>query len=221
MKIQKLHEWNVKPKEAIQIQLELRKRVKTYGSLRNIRLIAGADASFTKGVDTIYAAICVLSFPDLKVVEEKTATCRLNFPYVPGLLTFREGPVLLKSFKKIRNTPDVIIFDGQGLLHPRGMGIATHLGILLGIPSIGCAKSPLYGEYHLPDVLKGAYTFIKNREGEIIGACLRTRTNVKPLFVSVGNRIDLSRAIGLILQTVTRYRLPEPIRCAHSLSQLR
>ena len=219
MMIQELHRWNVTPKEAIEIQLNLRKRINTTDALEDVRLVAGADASFTKGGDTIHAAICVLSFPDLQVVEKNTTTRGLNFPYIPGLLTFREGPALLECFKKIKNTPDVIIFDGQGIAHPRNMGIATHLGILSGIPSIGCAKSHLYGKYDMPDQTKGSYEYIEDREGKVIGACLRIRTGVKPIFVSIGDKVSLSSAIDIILRSTTKYRLPETIRLAHTISK--
>ena len=184
----------------------------------DIRLVAGTDASFSKQSDTTHGAVCIFSFPDLELVEQRTATVRLQFPYVSGLLTFREGPVLLKCFEKIQNIPDVIIFDGQGIMHPRGMGIATHLGILLDAPTIGFAKSHLYGIFKEPAGARGSYEHVKDRDDKIIGACLRTRDNIKPVFVSIGNRIELPKALDIILRCAPKYRIPEPVRSAHWLA---
>ncbi|MEE8429947.1 MAG: endonuclease V, partial [Candidatus Desulfatibia sp.] len=132
---------------------------------------------------------------------------------------FREGPALIECFKKVKNKPDVIIFDGHGISHPRGMGIATHMGILLGIPSIGCAKSPLYGKFDMPGKSRGGYTFVRDGGGEVIGACFRSKDGVKPVFVSVGNGINLIRAVDIINGCITKYRLPEPVRIADALSK--
>lgn len=216
-----LHKWDVTPKEAIGIQLELRKRVSDKFSAKNIRLVAGADVSIPAGGDCVKAAVCILTFPDMRLVEEATAELKLSFPYIPGLLSFREGPVLLECFKKIRVKPDVIIFDGQGTAHPRGFGIAAHMGVLLDIPSIGCGKSPLFGKYEMPHGAKSSRTDIRDKGGNIIGSCLRTRTNVKPLFVSIGHRISLLAAMDIVLRCALKYRLPEPVRRAHNLAGLR
>jgi len=213
--IKNLHRWDITPKEAVEIQIKLQRKIRLNSSTREVHLVAGADASFSKAEGLVHGAVSILSFPNLELVERKTATLRLSFPYIPGLLTFREGPVLLECFKGIKNTPDVVLFDGQGVAHPRRMGIATHLGILLDRPSIGCAKTPLYGGFRLPANSKGAYEYVKDEEGDVIGACLRTRPGVKPVFVSVGNRIDLLTAIDIVLRCTKRYRIPEPLRDAH------
>jgi deoxyribonuclease V len=218
MKIQRLHPWQVTLKEAIEIQLALQRNFCLGDSAREVRLVAGADASFSRQFDRVYGAVCVFSFPDLNLVEQRTATCQLKFPYVPGLLTFCEAPALLECFENIKNIPDVIIFDGQGIMHPRRMGIATHLGILLNSSSIGCAKTHLYGEFTFPAHAKGAYTYVRDEEHSVIGACLRTRAHVKPIFVSVGNKLDLNHAIDIILQCTPKYRIPEPLRFAHTLA---
>ena len=219
MKIKNFHRWDVTPKEAIEIQRKLRKRISFSSSPDKIHLVAGMDAAFSKKGNLIHGAVSIFSFPDMELIEVRTATLLLKFSYIPGLLSFREGPVLLECFGKIKSSPDVILFDGQGLMHPRRMGIAAHLGILLDKPTVGCAKSYLYGEFRLPANSKGAFEYVRDKNKEIIGACLRTRTDVKPVFVSIGNKISLSKAIDIILQCVTRYRIPEPLRYAHRLAE--
>ncbi len=222
MEIKEPHKWNVTPKEAVEIQKKLKSKIDTAGTKkieRKIKFIAGADVAFPKGKETVKAAVCVLTFPGLEVIEEKTAYAEKTFPYVPGLLSFREGPALIECFKKVRNKPDVIIFDGHGIAHPRGIGIATHIGIVLGIPSIGCAKSPLYGKFDMPGESKGGYTFVRDGDGKVIGACFRSKDGVKPVFVSVGNGINLITAVDIINDCITKYRLPEPVRIADALSK--
>lgn len=219
MEIRELHRWDVTPKEAVDIQERLRKKVSTVGSFTKIRLIAGADVSYARKENSVHAAVGVFSFPDLRLIEQRTATVKTSFPYIPGLLTFREGPALIECFKKIKNVPDAVIFDGQGICHPRRMGIASHMGVLLDIPSIGCAKSHLYGEFRIPVGTKGSYTDIQDVDGTTIGACLRTRTDVKPVFVSTGHDVSLNTAINTILRCTTRYRIPEPSRFAHTLAE--
>jgi len=219
LEIRDLHRWDVSPREAAAIQIKLQEKFIKSDALPKVRFVAGADASFTKSDKLVHGAVSIFSFPELTLVERKIATLPIAFPYVPGLLTFREGPVLLECFRKLNNVPDLIIFDGQGIAHPRRMGIATHMGILLDTPSIGCAKSHLYGEFSLPPGSKGSYEYISDKEGEIIGACLRTWDNVRPVFVSVGYRIGLKTAIDVILKCVTGYRLPEPLRDAHKSAE--
>jgi len=216
MKILRLHRWRVSPQKAFQIQEQLRTSIRSEPLRRPVRLIAAADASFLPERKLIKGAVCVLTFPELELIEVQTATLPLRFPYVPGLLTFREGPVLLRCLAKVKNTPGVILFDGQGIMHPRRMGIATHLGILLNMPTVGCAKNHLYGTRTTPHEYRGAYTLIKDNTNEILGVCLRTRKGVKPVYVSPGNRMNLSDAIAAILQSTPQYRIPEPLRQAHA-----
>lgn len=219
MKRRELHSWDVTPREAVDIQERLRGKVSTSDSYTEIRLIAGADVSYSRNENFVHAAVGVFSFPELILIEQRTATVKTTFPYIPGLLTFREGPALIECFKKIDNIPDAIIFDGQGICHPRRMGIASHMGVLLDIPSIGCAKSHLFGGFRIPAAVKGSYTYIQDSDGAIIGACLRTRTDVKPVFVSIGHKVSLNTAVDVIMRCTTRYRMPEPSRFAHTLAE--
>lgn len=218
MKFGYLHRWDMSPKKAVKLQQKLRGRVIRHGEIKNIRYVAGADVSVSPDRLTMKAAVVVLTYPGLQPVEQATAHGDPSFPYVPGLLSFREGPLLLDCFKKLKQRPDVIIFDGQGIAHPRGFGIAAHIGVWLETASIGCAKSPLYGNYEIPDNEKGAFNYITDSGGEKIGACLRSRSGVKPVFISVGHRISLNQAVGVVLNCTPRFRLPEPIRSAHNLA---
>ncbi len=210
------HPWNLSPQEAIKLQEELRKRVVLKKGFSKIKRIAGADISFSKKSNNAYAAVIVFSFPELKILEEEYAIGDLSFPYIPGLLTFREGPLLLEAFKKVRSEPDVIIFDGQGIAHPKRLGLATHMGILLDKPTIGCAKSRLIGIYEEPEKKRGAYSLLKDGD-EIIGAVLRTREDVSPVFISPGHKIDLKSSIEMVSKCLRGHRLPEPTRQAHLL----
>jgi deoxyribonuclease V len=218
MKYKALHPWNVGPKQAIQIQNQLRDQLILEKTRESYDLIAGADVSYDKGSDIFYAAVVVLELPTLRKVEEASAVGRSTFPYIPGLLVFREAPILLTAFEKIHKEPDVIMFDGQGIAHPRGIGIASHMGLLLDKPSIGCAKSKLFGDYNESSLgsRAGSYTPLTHH-GKTIGAVLRTRDNVSPLFVSVGHKINLATAVELVLKSCQGYRIPEPTRQAHIL----
>lgn len=217
-----LHPWQVSTHEAIAIQKRLRQEVITSGHPGEIRYIAGADIATSKDSPRAYAGVVVLRYPELEVVEEQGVEDEVRFPYVPGLLTFREGPVLTRVFEQLRTQPDVIVFDGQGLAHPRGMGIATHMGLLLDTPSIGCAKSLLFGRYQEPDLAKGAWADLRDPQGGIIGAVVRTKLKTNPVFVSIGHRIDLAVAIQLMLTCARGYRIPEPTRLAdHFVTRLR
>jgi deoxyribonuclease V len=180
--------------------------------------VAAADVAYSKKSNWAYGVVAVFEFPSMELVEKKEARSRVKFPYISGLLTFREGPGVIEAFKKLKHEPDIILFDGQGLAHPCGMGIATHLGILLDKPTIGCAKSRLIGEYMLPPNKKGAYTFLLHH-GAVIGVVLRTRVNVKPIFVSVGFKTNLDDAIKVVLECCTKYRIPEPIRQVHMMAE--
>jgi deoxyribonuclease V len=178
--------------------------------------IAGVDAAFSE--DRVYAAACLYCYPQLTLVEQAAADKRLEFPYVPGYLLFREGPAIIAALQKLKRKPDVILIDGQGIAHPRGIGSASHLGVLLDIPTIGCAKTRLVGKYHDPGEPKGNWTELQF-DGRIVGAVLRTRDRVRPLFLSPGHRIDLHDAIRIALGCVGRYRIPEPLRGADMLSK--
>ena len=213
-----LHRWNLSPKEAVRLQRELAKRVVLAWDRRDVRSVAGIDVSVKDGLSR--AAIVILSYPDLEPIEAVTAEADAVFPYVPGLLTFREGPVILTAWEKLRSRPDLLLFDGQGIAHPRGMGLAAHMGLWLDLPSIGVAKSKLYGVHESPGPNRGdtAYLFDEKNPELVIGSVLRTRTNVKPVFVSPGHRIDVGHATALTLACCTRYRLPETTRWAHRVA---
>jgi deoxyribonuclease V len=180
------------------------------------RFVAGVDAAFSS--TRIFAAACLYYLPDLVCVEQATAVQELLFPYVPGLLSFREGPAVIEACGRLKQRPDVILVDGQGIAHPRGIGIASHIGVMLDIPTIGCAKQRLVGDYLDPESGKGDWKPLRYREA-LVGAVLRTRDNVKPLFVSPGHRVDVNTAIAIVLSCLGRYRIPEPIRCADMLSK--
>lgn len=220
MKVNNLHPWKVSTKRAKEIQLNLRDRVILKNSLRKIKAIAGCDVSFDKKENRACAAICIYSFPDIKLKQSLFSISKVTFPYVPGLLTFREAPPLIKVLKKIKEKIDIFLFDGQGQAHPLNMGLASHMGLILDLPTIGCAKSRLYGNFNkLPKNKKGVSISLYDKEGKVIGEVLRTKKDVKPIFVSSGHKISLETAKKIILKCCLRYRLPEPIRCAHSLSK--
>jgi deoxyribonuclease V len=202
---------------AVSRQLELRDRLVLKGGPRSVRLVAGADISYSRKSDRFFAAVVVLSVPGLDVVEEITLQGKSPFPYIPGLLSFREGPLLMRAFKRIKERPDLAIFDGHGIAHMRRFGIASHLGLLLDLPSIGCAKSRLVGSHEEPGPEVGDQTPLLH-EGRKVGAVLRTRQGVKPVYVSCGHRIGLAAAVRWVLETGAGYRLPEPTRQAHLLS---
>jgi deoxyribonuclease V len=194
----------------------------TAGQRRNIsngvKTIGGGDVAYSNIGNLLFGAIVVLSFPDMEILDMATADGKISFPYISGLLSFREGPILIKTFQNLKLKPDVMIYDGQGIAHPRGMGLASHMGLWLDLPSIGCAKTPLLDEFISPGPSRGSFEWIR-RGSEKVGAVLKTRENVKPLFVSPGHRIDLSTSIQLILESCKGYRFPEPLRKAHQLSR--
>jgi deoxyribonuclease V len=214
MRFAQTHPFDLTPAGAARLQEELSVQVRRSGDPGTISLVAGADASYAKGSNVIFAAVVVLSYPDLTVVERVRARTTTTFPYIPGLLTFREGPGLLEAFAQVRSDPDVIFFDGQGIAHPRGLGIASHMGVLLDRPTIGVAKNLLVGSAAEPGTQRGATSPIL-RDGETIGMAVRTKERVKPVYVSVGHAIDLALAVDLVLATDRGYRLPEPTRQAH------
>lgn len=220
MHITHRHDWHITPAEAIALQMQMRAEVEFHAplDLSAIRLVAGVDVSVKPnpaGQDWSQAAIAVLSFPDLQPVETVRAAMPTPFPYIPGLLSFREGPVLESAFAKLDTVPDVFIFDGMGRAHPRRMGIAAHMGLWLQKPTIGCGKTHFTGKFVDPPQTRGAYSDLLDAD-EVIGVVLRTRANVKPVYISVGHMADLATSIQLVMACTPKYRLPEPIRAAHN-----
>jgi deoxyribonuclease V len=214
MRTVRRHDWRVSTSEARGIQMDLAGEVTRTGGITKPRLIAGVDISVNRWAKTGTAAVVVLSYPGLEPVEVKVVTDSLNFPYVPGLLSFREAPLILAACEKLTVTPDLLMVDGQGIAHPRRMGLASHLGLCLDIPTIGCAKSRLCGSHDEPGNERSSYAELLGN-GEVIGAVVRTRTGVKPVYVSIGHKIDLPTAIHFVLECCRGYRLPEPTRLAH------
>ncbi len=209
-----LHQWDVDYDRAREIQEELRDRIELQPLEKNLELVAGADMSLSKEHETFFAGVVVMRYPDMKIVEKQTVHRKADFPYIPGLLTFREGPAVLGALEQLAVDPDLIVFDGQGMAHPRRMGLATHMGIWLDMPTVGCAKSRLIGEHEEPGAERGSWTRLMD-EGERIGTVLRTQTDVKPLFVSPGNLCSHEDARRIVLECATRYKMPEPTRQAH------
>jgi len=204
--------------KAVKIQNHLRDNIIKTGKviLKDGVYVAGTDVSynrFAKGIG--FAAIVVCSYPDLKIISIGKAKGIIDFPYIPGLLSFREVPLLLKAWESLSIKPDVLLCDGQGIAHPRRCGLASHFGFLIDIPTIGTAKSKLIGYFTEPKNTKGEYSSLIDKN-DIIGAALRTKANTKPVFVSIGNKIDLDSAISIVLATCTKYRLPDVIRHAHT-----
>ncbi len=219
MKVYSFHEWELGPAEAIRVQEQLRAKVIPHGRLSKPALVAGADAAFDLQRQYVFAAVVVLAYPSLESLETVVHQERLSFPYMPGLLSFREAPALLHAFEKVRHNPDVVFIDGHGLSHPRAAGIACHIGVCLDKPTIGCAKSLLFGTYRAPGLSRGSDMPLYDANGQVIGAVLRTRDRVKPVFVSIGHRIGLAQAVRLTLACGKGYRIPEPTRQADLLAE--
>lgn len=211
MKFKQLHEWDLSVEEAKSVQRLLANQISLKNQFSKIRFIAGADISIDTNTGEGIAGIIVYTFPELETVEKKHARKKITYPYIPGLLSFRESPILLEAVKKIETEPDLFIFDGQGIAHPRTLGIATHMGLLLDKPTIGCAKSRLFGKYEEPNRKAGSISPLMNGNREI-GAVVRTRENVKPVFVSPGHKIDLESSVRIILQCCDGLRIPKPTR---------
>jgi deoxyribonuclease V len=213
--------WNLTPREAMRLQESLRERVELQDRFGEIRHVAGADMAFDPETEVAFAGVIVYRFPGLEEVERRMARRRLRFPYVPGLLSFRESPVLLAAFARLRTEPDLILIDGHGRAHPRRFGLACHLGILLDKPTIGCAKSRLVGEHQEPGPKAGSTTPLM-LEGERLGVVLRTRDDVRPIYVTTGHRVSLDSALDLVKQCVDGFRIPKPTREAdHYVRDLR
>ncbi len=224
MKTKKLHNWNISIKKAVEVQKSLAGLVCQCKFDKKIKTIAGIDCGFTpstgsghcKDKKNIVACIVVLSAETFEILETVYSMQPVTFPYIPGLLSFREAPVCLAAAEKLKTIPDCIIVDGQGIAHPRRLGLACHLGLFLDIPTIGCAKSRLIGDFVNPAAAKGSTSPLKDRN-EIIGSVVRTRNNVKPVFVSVGFKCRLCDAERIVLDCCDKYRLPEPSRLAHQI----
>ena len=220
MKINTPHPWTNNIAEAKLIQTKLRTKVITEDSLGTANYVAGVDVGFENNYAITKAAVAVLSYPDLKLVETTSALLPTTFPYIPGYLSFREIPAILAALEQVQITPDLILCDGQGLAHPRRFGLACHLGVLLDLPTIGVAKSLLIGKHEELSPKKGQWQPLIH-EGETIGVVLRSRTNVKPIYVSIGHRISLPTAIEYVMGCLTKYRLPETTRWADKLASAR
>jgi len=219
MHVKLSHRWDLAPKDAAQLQLQLRARLSQQRDFATIRTVAGADIAVHGPMG--HAGVIVYSFPALQEIERQSTKLKLAFPYVPGLLAFREGPVLLEAFAKLRMEPDLLLFDAHGYSHPRRFGLASHLSVVLGKPGIGVAKSLLVGKYKEPADKVGAWSPLVDA-GEPIGAVLRTRRGVRPIFISIGHRVDLESAIELALACTDGFRVPKPTREAdHFVASLK
>lgn len=221
MKVEQLHRWDLGFAEAIALQRQLAERVDVRTPLTRCELIAGADISYDRFSDVLFAGVVVLQAPDWEIVERQGVVGTATFPYRTGLLSFREAPVLLEAFARVRAEPDVVMLDGQGLAHPRRLGLACHVGLFLERPTLGCAKSLLTGKFRDLGPRAGAVAPLWDR-GEVVGEAVRTKNKVKPVFVSAGHRVDLPSAVRVVLASCRGYRLPEPTRQAHLyVNQLR
>lgn len=217
MKINLNHSWVKTVTEAKEIQQQLREQIIITDKVKEVRYVAGVDVGFEDNYKISKAAIVVLSYPELELVEKAIARIPTAFPYVPGYLSFREIPAILAALPQLQRVPDLILCDGQGLAHPRRCGLACHLGVLLDLPTIGVAKSRFIGEHEAVPLEQGSWKPLVD-DGETIGVVLRSRTNVKPIYVSVGHKISLSTAISYVMGCLTRYRLPETTRWADKLA---
>ncbi|MCS6873164.1 MAG: deoxyribonuclease V [Pyrinomonadaceae bacterium] len=221
MQVRSLHNWDLSISEAFEVQKWLSKKVRCENLIKEpIERIAGIDAGYDNSKGVCRAVVTVLSFPELKLIETKKAEVSVSFPYIPGLLSFRESPAVVEALKKITQEPDLIFCDGQGIAHPRRFGIACHIGLLTEKPTIGVGKSRLVGKFNYPENTRGSFSSLIYK-GEIIGAVVRTKENVKPIYVSVGHKLDLKAAIQYTLQCTTKYRLPEPVRLADRIASNR
>lgn len=215
--VKALHAWSLEPDQAIRLQAQLRAQLVLRWDGRAVRTIAGVDVSLSEA--RARAAIVVLRYPQMTPIEGVTADAPLALPYIPGLLAFREGPAILAAWEKLQHSPDLVMFDGQGIAHPRGIGIASQMGLWLERPTIGVGKSRLYGDFEEPGPNVGdASDLLDPQTKQVIGAVLRTRKRAKPLFVSPGHLIDAARAVAFVMECARGYRLPEPTRWAHKFA---
>lgn len=216
MEFRHLHPWHVSYQKALEIQESLRTNLACTKLTEAIRYVAGADVASSKRIRKVWAGVVVMTYPDLEPVDRAWVAGTPRFPYIPGLLSFRELPFVLRALKKIRTVPHVILCDGQGIAHPRRMGLASHLGLLTGVPTIGCAKTRLIGEFREIGPHRGEYSLLYD-QGDVVGAVLRTRGGVRPMFISPGHAVTLEDSLGIVLNCTPRYRLAEPVRQVHFL----
>ncbi len=207
---------SLSPAQAIELQNQLREQICIQPLAKPIQTIGGADISFNKYEETVYAGIIVLSFPSLQEVARATVISKTTFPYIPGLLSFREIPSVIKAWNQLSVKPDLMVLDGQGIAHPRRLGIATHFGLVTDTPALGCAKSLLHGKFEVLPEAAGSTSLLYD-QGEVIGAALRTKFKVNPVFISPGHKINLEQSLEIIKQCSSSYRIPEPTRKAHLL----
>ncbi len=207
--------WDLEPAEAIALQHRLSCSVINKSTLKAVKTVAGVDTAYRQNVAR--AAVVMMTYPALETMGDAVAERGINYPYIPGLLTFREGPAVLAALSQLETRPDLLIFDGQGIAHPRRCGIASHIGVLMDIPAIGCAKTKLVGQYDEPALQRGSFTLLTHK-GQTIGAVVRTRTNVAPVFVSTGHRVSLQDSVRFVLDCCRDYRLPETTRRADQLA---
>ncbi len=212
-----ISKWNVSPADAINIQKNLASQVKICPLPHRTQWVVAADVSFSKNSDKLFAAVVLCHLPDLTVHERLAASARITFPYIPGLLSFRETPLIIELCQRLKQKPEIILCDGQGIAHTRRFGLACHIGLILNLPSIGCAKTKLVGEHKEVGPRKGQYQSLYYRK-ERVGVALRTRTGVKPIYVSPGHLADIPSSVRLVLRCCNSYRIPEPIRQAHLLA---
>ena len=214
VKVKRLHSWQLNLAQALDMQRRLAAQVSRSSEVTTPHFIAGVDISVSKAQGVATGAVVVLNYPELRLVETKVVNGKLDFPYIPGLLSFRESPLILTACERLTIIPDLVMVDGQGIAHPRRMGLASHLGLFLNTPAIGCAKSRLCGTHEVPGEKPGDYAEVVDK-GEVIGTALRTKPRVKPVYVSIGHKVDLQTAIYWVLECCRGYRLPEPTRLAH------
>lgn len=212
----KIKKWPETIEQARKIQESLAAKVRCAPLRKKLKLIAGVDAAFTE--NQVFAAACLFSYPELVLLDEVCVVSSISFPYIPGYLSFREGEAIVRALRLLKAKPDLILIDGQGIAHPRSMGIASHIGVLLDLPTIGCAKSRLVGEFEEPGLKRGAFVPLLFRE-KIVGAVVRTIDRVRPLFISPGHKVSLKNAVEIALQTTRGFRIPEPLRRADFLSK--
>ena len=213
------HDWDISLSEAKVIQKELRKKIKIQSLKKQVHTIAGIDTAFEKKKGLCFTAVVLLSYPEMETIEELSVVKEIQIPYIPEFLSFREGPSIIKALNRLTVNPDLLMFDGQGITHPRMLGIATHIGVLYDISTIGCAKSRLTGTYNKVGRKRGDFSFLLGDKAKRIGVVLRTKEDVKPLFISPGHLIDIKTSMKIVLESAKKYRLPEPTRLADILSK--